>query len=584
MNTPVAAPTPLDQQLIATFGYTSRRALADLECLTRQELQTVVLRQEGYSYTKIAGIVGAGLTTRAAEKQGERGMHTLRGMVHVGVWRHEALTAWTDPPCPILGDLQNQVKRQLQDGKKITATLYRQIGRHLDPDPNRRPGDERDPLCPLCVAERERSRREYWWLLIMLMPFPALAARPSFRPVALSTAAGPATIAPRGPGVPGSGTPPVLAGRGHRNRRKRQARWAAAAAVLLLLIAVGALVAPRIAASTGAPPRTTGPAPGNDPPRLGGTLPDTAHPTTSPTSSPGGPGNRPAGDPTASRSGGSAGPLPGGPVGIEANGLTFAGVADWDLDGYQDIVAQDANGVLWLYPGDPEGGRLREARVQIGHGWNGFTFVGVADWDGDQIPDIVAQDPTGVLWVYLGQGERGYLGLARVQIGNGPWNGLTFVGLADWDGDEGHDIDLVARDATGVLWLIFRQYVGELPRLARVQIGNGWNGYTFAGIANWDDDDRDPGTATRLPGTQDILVRDDAGLLWLYLGQGVAEYRGLARVQIGNGWNGFTFAGLADWNHDGHQDIVTRDATGVLWLYLGQSVAEYRGLARVQIG
>ncbi|MFS8978231.1 hypothetical protein PO002_27595 [Cupriavidus necator] len=35
----------------------------------------------------------------------------------------------------------------------------------------------------------------------------------------------------------------------------------------------------------------------------------------------------------------------------QSGGYTFVGVADWDRDGHQDIVARDASGVLWLYPG-----------------------------------------------------------------------------------------------------------------------------------------------------------------------------------------------------------------------------------------
>jgi hypothetical protein len=89
--------------------------------------------------------------------------------------------------------------------------------------------------------------------------------------------------------------------------------------------------------------------------------------------------------------------------------------------------------------------------------------------------------------------------------------------------------------------------------------------------------------ATRPRGAQDILTRDGTGALWLYLGQGVHEYRGLERVQIGNGWNGFTFAGLADWNGDGHQDIVARDSTGLLWLYPGDGTPDYSSQPRVQI-
>jgi hypothetical protein len=173
-------------------------------------------------------------------------------MVHVQVWRQEPPDAWTDPPCEVLSELQTLVKEQLEDGKRITATLYLQIGRHLDPAPNRKPGDERVPLCPSCVAERERSRRAYWWLLIMLMPFPAAPARPSLRPVSLNTTLRPATAAafaePAALEMQARSPPPV------RRPRRRQRVLVAAAIVALLLIGGGGAFALRWRAEQDAPP------------------------------------------------------------------------------------------------------------------------------------------------------------------------------------------------------------------------------------------------------------------------------------------------------------------------------------------
>jgi uncharacterized protein YktB (UPF0637 family) len=252
------------------------------------------------------------------------------------------------------------------------------------------------------------------------------------------------------------------------------------------------------------------------------------------------------------------------------NGVTFAGIADWDGDGHKDIVAKDSTGVLWLYPGESKRGYSQQSRFQIGHGWNGFTFAGIADWDGDGHQDIVAKDPTGVLWLYPGESKRGYSQQSRVQIGHG-WNGFTFAGIADWDGD-GHQ-DIVAKDPTGVLWLYAGESKRDYSQQSRVQIGHGWNGFTFAGIADWDGD-----------GHQDIVAKDPTSVLWLYAGESKRGYSQQSRVQIGHGWNGFTFADIADWDGDGHQDIVAKDPTSVLWLYAGESKRDYSQQSRVQIG
>jgi hypothetical protein len=262
-------------------------------------------------------------------------------------------------------------------------------------------------------------------------------------------------------------------------------------------------------------------------------------------------------------------------IGNGWTGFTSFGATDWDRDGHQDIVTrQDSTGDLWLYPGDSRRGPAQTSRVKIGNGWTGFTFGGIADWDHDGNQDIiVTEDATGDLWLYPGQSKRGYSSAPRVKIGNG-WTGFRIVGLSDWDRDGSQDI-VTRNDATGDLWLYPGQSKRGYSSIPRVQIGNGWTGFDVAGLSDWDHD-----------GHQDIVTRDNAtGDLWLYPGQSRRGYSSIQRVKIGNGWTGYTFSGITDWDHDGHQDIVVRnDSTRDLWLYPGQSKRGYSLIAPVQIG
>lgn len=216
----------------------------------------------------------------------------------------------------------------------------------------------------------------------------------------------------------------------------------------------------------------------------------------------------------------------GSPAAAYTPAMSFAGVAAYDRDRSQDIVARDnRTGLLWLYPGQSTRGYSNQPRVQIGNGWGGLTFGGLADYDRDGHRDIVVRDDTsGLLWLYPGQSKRGYSNQPRAQIGN-HWKGFTFAGIADFDRD-GHQDIITRDDSSGLLWL----YPGESKRgysgQGRFQIGNGWNGHTFAGIADYDRD-----------GSQDIIVRNDAnGRLWLYPGQSTRRYSDQARAEIGNGW------------------------------------------------
>jgi hypothetical protein len=69
----------------------------------------------------------------------------------------------------------------------------------------------------------------------------------------------------------------------------------------------------------------------------------------------------------------------GAPAAAYTPAVTIAGVADYDRDGSRDIVARDKAGLLWLYPGQSTRGYSSLGRFQIGNGWQGMTFAGIAD-------------------------------------------------------------------------------------------------------------------------------------------------------------------------------------------------------------
>jgi hypothetical protein len=143
-------------------------------------------------------------------------------------------------------------------------------------------------------------------------------------------------------------------------------------------------------------------------------------------------------------------------------------VGDLNRDGHDDLIARDASGELWMYPGTGRGGF--GSRVALGGGWNTYTrIVGVGDVNGDGNGDLLAVDTAGGLWRYLGNGKGGCH--SRVKIGTGYQIYTAMVGVGDVDG---HGLNsVVARDTSGVLWRYDFSASGSL--LSRVRIGSGWN-------------------------------------------------------------------------------------------------------------
>ncbi|MFG2722894.1 FG-GAP repeat domain-containing protein [Streptomyces sp. NPDC048416] len=138
-------------------------------------------------------------------------------------------------------------------------------------------------------------------------------------------------------------------------------------------------------------------------------------------------------------------------------------------------------------------------------------------------------------------------------------------------GAQGYDI--VARDSAGVLWLYLGYGDGTVT--SRIKVGGGWEAYTqLAGKGDLDGD-----------GKPDMVARDTAGDLWFYKGTGNYTAPFAPRTKIGGGWNMFNaLVSTGDVDLDGKTDLLARDTNGGLWLYKGNGQGGDPYEARVQIG
>jgi hypothetical protein len=160
-------------------------------------------------------------------------------------------------------------------------------------------------------------------------------------------------------------------------------------------------------------------------------------------------------------------------------------VGDLNRDGYDDVVARQAsNGYLYFYPGKSNG-KLGARKLLSKDFKKMREITAIGDLTGDGYPDLLAAQ-TGNHDLYLYPGKKGSKLGARKLIGKGGWNTMSeLAGVADFNRD-GHP-DLVAKQtSTGKLFL----YLGGKSKIGgKRQVATGFGGYRdVLGVGDFDRD------------------------------------------------------------------------------------------------
>ncbi|MFJ8081532.1 FG-GAP-like repeat-containing protein [Streptomyces sp. NPDC096205] len=218
---------------------------------------------------------------------------------------------------------------------------------------------------------------------------------------------------------------------------------------------------------------------------------------------------------------------------------------DLNDNGSTDVLARDASGVLWRDDllDWPSGGQVTPAkRTKVATGWQIYNQIeAVGNIGGTSAGDVVARDASGVLWLYQGKGNGTFA--SRVKAGTGWQIYNKITGGSDLTGDGRSDV--LATDTSGALWLYKGTGSATAPFTARVKVATGWQIYNqitaLGDIA---------GTSAG-----DLVARDTSGVLWLYQGNGRGGFTG--RIKVSTGWKGFShLVGTADVTADGRPDLI----------------------------
>jgi hypothetical protein len=246
----------------------------------------------------------------------------------------------------------------------------------------------------------------------------------------------------------------------------------------------------------------------------------------------------------------------------------MVGVGDFDGDGLNDLVGRDASThALYLFPGKGDG-QFRTART-LAADWSGYDLTAAAgDLTGDGHPDLVARSGS-ALSLFAGVGT-GSLAPAVTVPGN--WGGFDVVsGVGDVTNDGLSD--LVSRSRKSGAGYVYP--------------GNGSGGFSarygafsaFRGLAEVVS--AGPVTGT---GRSDLVGRNSQGQLLVFANNGGRNIG--ARIDTGRAFPSADLVlNVGDWNGDGFGDVMTRSARdGALYLYAGDGTGHFPRAFRAATG
>jgi uncharacterized protein YkwD len=185
-----------------------------------------------------------------------------------------------------------------------------------------------------------------------------------------------------------------------------------------------------------------------------------------------------------------------------------------------DLVSVDSAGQLVNRPSLDN--RQFGAQQVIGTGFGSAKEVFVTDWERDGVFDVLAQWTDGRITLHSGAAGGGFL--PAVTLGQSGWAGMTLA-LGGWCGTNRLP-QLVALDAFGNLWLYPNR--GTVDLALRTLMASGVSANRLA-MVDYDAD-----------GFQDLLARQADGNVRLYRGSGAPAPRAETRAVVATGWSDVT--------------------------------------------
>lgn len=197
-------------------------------------------------------------------------------------------------------------------------------------------------------------------------------------------------------------------------------------------------------------------------------------------------------------------------------------ITDFNADGVLDIVANNKNGKLYLYPGNKTGGF--SATKTIGNsGWSNLELNVTKMKKADKYPTIITKDKNGKVNAYESTGKA--LKAARtILTGTKSFTSINFIYY-----DKDSNVDILLQDKAGKQ-LLYRTNGSTVINEKRATVGAGWSNLKTVTVSN-----------SHSSNTSGIVATKTNGQLYYYTPSGNSSW-GATKLIGGSGWKPYYIA------------------------------------------
>ncbi len=235
---------------------------------------------------------------------------------------------------------------------------------------------------------------------------------------------------------------------------------------------------------------------------------------------------------------------------------------DSNGDGIPDLVVQYPGGYLGAWCPDATGALKQWLPLNNGETFGAWAVVGVGDFNGDGIPDLVLQYPGGYLGAWCPDATGAFKQWLPLNHG-ASFGGWAVVGAADFNGDGIPDLVLQysgkylgawCPDATGA----FKQWV-------TLNNGASFGAWAVAGVGDFNGD-----------GIPDLVLKYPGGYLGAWCPDAVGAFKQWVPLNNSASFGAWTVVTVGDFNGDGIPDLVLQYPGGHLGAWCPDATGAFK--------